>query len=96
MTDPGNFSPPSSPLDPAAVAAWEQELDRTLATMAETIGAAVQDHEAGKTGLTELQQLCLSAGVVRTGDMLLLWDWVNGKVFAYDGFQMTELTRLPQ
>ncbi len=36
------------------------------------------------------------AGVVRTGDILLLWDWVNGKVFAYDGFQMVELTDLPQ
>lgn len=94
MVNPGKFSPPA--LDPAAVAAWEQELDQALAQMAETIGAAVQEHEAGRLGLADLQQLCLSAGVVRTGDILLLWDWVNGKVFAYDGFQMTELTGLPQ
>ncbi|MCP4247294.1 MAG: hypothetical protein GY778_09630 [bacterium] len=102
MANAAGFPPPppsvegTQALDPAAVAAWEQELDRTLAQMAETIGAAIAEHEAGRLGLNDFQQLCLSAGVVRTGDILLLWDWVNGKVFAYDGFQMVELTDLPQ
>lgn len=73
MANAADFPPsaqsvdPSPALDPAAVAAWEQELDRTLAQMAVTIGAAVQEHEAGRLTLSDLQQQCLAAGVVRTG-----------------------------
>ena len=101
MANAAGFPPPppsaegAQALDPVAVAAWEQELDRTLAQMAESIAAAIQEHEAGRLGLNDLQQRCLYAGVVRVGDILVLWDWVNGKVFAYDGFQMSELTELP-
>jgi len=62
--------------------------------MSETIGAAVKEHEAGKIDVATLQKRCLEAGVVRTGDMLVMWDWVNGKVFSYDGFQMVELTEM--
>ena len=77
-----------------ALETWELDLDRAMAQMTETIRAAVEEHEAGKIDLPTLQKRCLEAGVVRSGDLLLLWDWVNGKVFSYDGFQMVELTEL--
>ena len=107
MADPADVPPPPPPpppdepesLDPQtreALEAWDQELDGAMTQMAETIGVAVEEHEAGKIDLPTLQKRCLEAGVVRTGDMLLLWDWVNGKVFSYDGFQMVELTELPR
>jgi hypothetical protein len=64
--------------------------------MTQAVEAAVADHAAGKIDLPTLQKRCLEAGGTRVGDMLLLWDWVNGKVFSYDGFEVVELTRLPR
>lgn len=90
---PGEPEPPD-PRVREALEAWEKELDRVIAQMSETIGAAVKEHEAGKIDVATLQKRCLEAGVVRTGDMLVMWDWVNGKVFSYDGFQMVELTEM--
>jgi len=90
---PGEPEPPD-PQVREALEAWEKELDQVIAQMSETIGAAVEEHEAGKIDVATLQKRCLEAGVVRTGDMLVMWDWVNGKVFSYDGFQMVELTEM--
>lgn len=92
-TDPPPPPPPPSDshLPAAALEAWGQEIDRAVAGMARTIEAAVAEHEAGSLDLAGLQQRCLEAGVVRLGEFVLLWDWVHGRVFVYDGFGVTVL-----
>ena len=76
----------------AELAAWEAEVDAALARMTETISKAIEEHDAGRLDLAGFQKQCLAAGTARVGDALVLWDWVNGRVFVYDGFQMVDLT----
>jgi hypothetical protein len=86
---------PGEPGDPG-LADWEREVERVLEGMTGALGEAIAAHDAGTIDLAEFQRRCLDAGASRVGDTLVLWDWVDGKVFAYDGFQMVELTELEQ
>lgn len=81
------------PIEAAGV--WGREVDRALAWMTDTITTALAEHERGDIDVLELQRRCVAAGAVRVGDLVLLWDWVNGKVFAYDGFQLVDVTEIP-
>ena len=101
MTDAPDMPPPPPPplgagapggtVD-AELEAWELEIDRALASMTATITAAIEDHDAGRIDMVEFQRRCLEVGAARVGDNLILWDWVNGRVYAYDGFQVIDLT----
>jgi hypothetical protein len=83
--------PPGARVPTEALEALGQEIDRAVTEMARTIEAAIAEHEAGTIDLATLQQRCLEAGVVRLGDFVLLWDWVHGQVYVYDGFGVTVL-----
>jgi hypothetical protein len=63
--------------------------------MVEGVEQAVAAYQAGDLTLSELQQRCLASGAMRSGDVLLIWDWVNGTLYGYDGFQVTELPSSP-
>jgi hypothetical protein len=98
VTEPIDLPPPPPPAGDEADASdeaqveWALQVEAAIASVAETIGAAIEEHESGTIDLAELQRRCLDAGAVRVGDTLLLWDWVAGKVFAYDGFHVVEVT----
>ncbi len=85
----GGLPPPPPPLatPEAALPDLAGDLDRMMSG----VEAAVGEYRSGAITLQDLQHRCLEAGVVRSGGALLIWDWVNGKVFGYDGFQVTEI-----
>ena len=92
----GGDLPAGTPEVDPELEAWEREIEQALDSMATAVRAAIDEHDAGTIDLAEFQQRCLSAGTARVGDNLIIWDWVNGKVFAYDGFQLIELTDIEQ
>jgi hypothetical protein len=99
MNESARIPPPppiaaEAPADGAdeASAAWIRKVEAAVDGMAATVGAAIADHEAGRIDLAQLRRRCLDAGAVRVDDTLLLWDWVAGRVFAYDGFRVVEVT----